>query len=97
MCNNIIPRKIQNIAIEEDLDSLGEEIGNDLHLEKWETKTEAYQSIKKLKYPQEWYSDFPIVSIFDDLNVKEMIDRRIQAMFKRSRHANISFLIISQD
>ena len=33
----------------------------------------------------------------DDLNQKEMDDARVQVMFKRSRHNNLSIFIISQD
>ena len=33
----------------------------------------------------------------DDLNQKEMDDPKVQAMFKRSRHNNLSIFIISQD
>ena len=35
--------------------------------------------------------------MLDDLNQKEMDDPRVQAMFKRSRHNNLSIFIISQD
>ena len=48
-----------------------------------------------MKYPQE-YEDGGII-ILDDLNEKEMNDPRVQAMFKRSRHNNLSIFIISQD
>ena len=34
--------------------------------------------------------------ILDDINEKEMNDPRVQAMFKRSRHNNLSIFIISQ-
>ena len=37
------------------------------------------------------------VIIQDDLNENEMNDSRVQALFKRSRHNNISDFIISQD
>ena len=37
------------------------------------------------------------IIILDDLNQKEMEDPRVQAMFKRSRHNNLSIFIISQD
>ena len=46
-------------------------------------------------FPQE-YDDGGIIML-DDLNEKEMIDPRVQAMFKRSRHNNLSIFIISQD
>ena len=48
-----------------------------------------------MKFPQE-YEDGVII-ILDDLNEKEMNDPRVQAMFKRSRHNNLSIFIISQD
>ena len=48
-----------------------------------------------MKYPQE-YENISII-ILDDLNQKEMDDPRVQAMFKRSRHNNLSIFIISQD
>ena len=48
-----------------------------------------------MKFPQE-YEDGGII-IPDDLNEKELIDPRVQAMFKRSRHDNLSIIIISQD
>ena len=41
------------------------------------------------------YDDGGII-ILDDLNEKEMNDTRVQAMFKRSRHDNLSIFIISQ-
>ena len=48
-----------------------------------------------MKFPQE-YDDAGII-ILDDLNEKEMNDPRVQAMFRRSRHNNLPFFIISQD
>ena len=38
-----------------------------------------------------------IIIKLDDVNEKEMNDSRVQAMFKRSRHNNLSIFIISQD
>ena len=38
-----------------------------------------------------------VLSFFDDLNQEETDDPRVQAMFKRSRHNNLSISIISQD
>ena len=37
------------------------------------------------------------IFILDDLNQNEMIDPRVQALFKRSRHNNLSILTIIQD
>ena len=48
-----------------------------------------------MKFPQD-YDDGGIV-ILDDFNEKEMNDPRVHAMFKQSRHNNLSIFIISQD
>ena len=48
-----------------------------------------------MKLPQE-NNDRGII-ILDDLNENEMNDPSVQAMFKRSRHKNLSIFIISQD
>ena len=56
---------------------------------------ETYESIEELKFPQE-YED-GIIIILDHLNEKELNNRRVQAMFKRSRYNNFSIFIISQD
>ena len=55
----------------------------------------TYESIEELKIPQE-YDDGGII-ILDDLNEKEMNVPRVRAMFKRSRHNNLSIFIIGQD
>ena len=88
---NIIP----NILNEKDLDLLIEEIINNKDFEKSDTEIETYESIEELKFPQEYENNSII--ILDDLNQKEMDDPRVQAMFKRSRHNNLSIFIISQD
>ena len=48
-----------------------------------------------MNFPQDYENNSII--ILDDLNQKEMDDSRVQAMFKRSRHKNLSIFIISQD
>ena len=48
-----------------------------------------------MKFPQEYKNNSII--ILDDLNEKEIINDKIQAMFKRGRHNNLSIFIISQD
>ena len=48
-----------------------------------------------MKYPQE-YENISII-IVDDLNEKESNNDKIQAMFKRGCHNNLSVFIISQD
>ena len=67
-----------------------DEIVNDKNFQNSGTEIETYESIEELKYPQ-GYEDGGIV-ILDDLSEKEMNDPRVQAMFKRSRHNNSSFL-----
>ena len=56
----------------------------------------VYENIEELKYPQDYQGESTVI-ILDDLNEKEMTDERVQALFKRSRHNNISVFIISQD
>ena len=63
--------------------------------EKSGREIETYESTNELKYPQ-GYEDGDM-TILDDSNKKKMIDPRTQAMFKRSRHNNLSIFIISQD
>ena len=86
---------IPNILNEEDIDIVIDEIVNINDFEKSDIEIETYESIEELIYPQE-YDDAGIVTR-DDLNEKEMSDPRVQAMFKRSRHNNMSIFIISQD
>ena len=88
---NIIP----NILNEEDLDIVIEEIINNEDFEKSDVDIETFDNIEELRYPQEYENNSII--ILDDLNQKEMDDPRVQAMFKRSRHNNLSIFIISQD
>ena len=80
---------------EEDIDIVIEEIVNNKDFEKSDTEIETYESIEELKFQQEYENNSII--ILDDLNQKEMDDPRVQAMFKRSRHNNLSICIISQD
>ena len=72
---------------EEDDDIVIEEIINNKHFEKSDTELESYESIEEIKIPQEF--DGGIVTL-DDLDGKEMNDPLVQAMFKRSRHNNLS-------
>ena len=93
---NFIPVNIiSNTFNEEDIDLVIEEIVNIEDFEKSDTEIETYESIEEIKIPQE-YDDGGII-ILDDLNEKKLNDPRVQAMFKRSRHDNLSIFIISQD
>ena len=72
-----------------------EGIGNEKDFEKSDTEIERYPSIEELKYLQEFANGAFIFK--DDLNERKMNDPRVQAMFKSSRHYNLSILIISQE
>ena len=84
-----------NILNEETIDIVIDEIVNNKDFEKSDTEIQTYDSIEDLKFPQE-YENIEII-ILDDLNQKEMDDPRVQALFKRSRHNNLSSFLISQD
>ena len=58
-------------------------------------KIETFDNIEELRYPQEYENNS--TNILDDLNEKEIINQKIQAMFKRGRQKNLSIFIISQD
>ena len=86
---NIIP----NILNEEEIDTVIDEIVNNKDFNKSDTEIETYETIEKLKYPQEYENNSII--ILDDLNEKKINKDKIQAMFKRGRHNNLSIFIIS--
>ena len=83
-----------NILNEEEIDSLIEEVFINEDFEKSGTELETFDTIEELKFPQD-LEDGGII-ILEDLGEKEMNDPRVQAMFKRSRHKNLSKFIISQ-
>ena len=93
--NYITIHIIPNILNEEDIDIVIEEVINNKEFQKSDIEIETFDNIEELKYPQD-YENISII-ILDDLNQKEMDDPRVQAMFKRSRHNNLSIFIISQD
>ena len=93
---NYIPiHLIPKILNEEDIDILIEEIVIIKDFRKSDTEIETSESIEDLKFLQE--NKINSIVILDDLNEKEMDDPRVQAMFKRYRHNNLSIFIISQD
>ena len=94
--SNYIPINIIPIFLNEaDIDIVIEEIVNNEDFEKSDTEIETYESIEELEFPHEYENNSII--ILDDINKKQMDDPRVQAMFKRSRHINLSIFIISQD
>ena len=80
---------------EKDIDIVIEELVKNKDIRKSKTEIETFESIEDLKFPQEHENNSII--ILDDLNQNEMEDPRVQAMFKRSRHNNLSISIISQE
>ena len=82
---------------EHDSDLAINEIVNVKDIGKSQTVIETYETIEKVKNPGEHDSEKPIVFVLNDLNAKETNDPRVIAMFKRSRHSNLSIFIISQD
>ena len=93
--NHIPIHIIPNILNEVDIDLVIEEIVNNKDFQKSAIQIETFDIIENLKYPQE-YEDNTII-ILDDLNEKEINNDKIQALFKRGRHNNLSIFIISQD
>ena len=94
--SNYIPiHRYPNNLNENDTDIVIEELVNNKDFEKSDTEIETYESIEYLKFPRE-YENISII-ILDDLNQKEMDDPRVQTMFKRSRHNNLSIFLIRQD
>ena len=94
--NNYIPiHIIPNILNEEDIDILIDELVNNKDFQKSDTEIETFDNTEELKYPQEYENNSII--ILDDLKEKEINNDKIQAMFKRGRHSNLSIFIISQD
>ena len=93
--SNYIPIHIIPNILNDDVDIVIEEVINNKDFEKSDTEIETFDNIEDLKYPQGY--EHNSIFILDDLNQKGMEDPRIQAMFKRSRHNNLSIFIISQD
>ena len=94
--SNYIPiHIILNILNEEDNDVVIDEIVNNKDFEKSNIEIETFNNIEELKYPQDYETNSII--ILDDLNEKEINNDKIQALFKRGRHNNLSIFIISQD
>ena len=86
---------VPNILNEVDIDVVIDGIVKNKDFEKSDTEIQTYESLEELKLPQEYENNSII--ILHDLNQKEMEDPRVQAMFKRSRHNNLSIFIICQD
>ena len=93
--NSIPINIIQNILYEKIIDMVNEEIANKKDFEKSAIEIETFDTIEELRFPQDYQKSSIIILV--DLNEKEIIIDKIQAMFKRGRHNNLSIFIISQD
>ena len=71
---------LPSVINEEDIVLVIDEIVIKRGYEKTDTERETYESIKELKFPQD-YDDGKLV-IWEYLNEKEMNNLRVQAMFK---------------
>ena len=94
--NNYIPININsNILNEEDIVTKIDEISKSQSFDKSDTAIETYESIEEIKFPQEFSNG--VIIILADFNEKEMNNPRVQAMFKRSRHNNLSIFLNNKD
>ena len=86
---------IKSILYEEDLDFVIDEVNFHEASEKSDIETGTFDWIEELKYPQEHENE--CIIILDALGEKEFNDSRVQALFKRSKHKNLTLFLISQD
>ena len=77
----------------DELDKTIEEIINDENFESSHIECENYENIDEVKNPQDYDSDIHKVIILDDLNEHHLNDERVQMLFKRGRHNNLSVFV----
>ena len=68
---------------------------NDKDFQKSDTEIETFDNIEELRFPQEYENNS--IFILDDINEKEINNDKIQAMFKRGLHNNLSIFLFNQD
>ena len=98
--NNFLPLNIiQNILREgiplDEMDKTIEEIINDEDFESSHIECESYEDINELKNPQDYDSNIHNVIILDDLSKQQLNDERVQMLFKRGRHNNLSIFVVT--
>ena len=90
---------IQNILREDEpldeLDKTIEEIIDDEDFESSHIECESYENIDELKNPQDYDPNIHNVIILDDLNKQQLNDEKVQMLFKRGRHNNLSIFVIT--
>ena len=98
--NKFLPLNIiQNILREgiplDELEKTIEEIINDEDFESSHIECESYENIDELKNPQDYDLNIHNVIILDDLNKQQLNDEKVQMLFKRGRHNNLSIFVIT--
>ena len=98
--NNFLPLNvIQNIFREgiplDELDKTIEEIINDEDFESSHIECESHENIDELKNPQDYDPNIHNVIILDDLNKQQLNDEKVQMLFKRGRHNNLSIFVVT--
>ena len=84
-----------NFLNDKNIDIVFDEIVNDKDFEKSDVQKEMYETLEEIKCPQE--SEYGGINRLDDLHEKELNNPRVQAMFRRYLHKNLSIFIITQD
>ena len=84
----------QNISLD-DLDDTIEVIINDEDFESSEIEIEVYDNINELKDATDYDSEKHNIILLDDLNKDQLNDKRVQMLFKRGRHNNLSVFVTS--
>ena len=92
---NVIDNILQADIDLEDLDDIIEELVNDEDFITSEIEIEFYDNIDEMKDANEYDSEKHNVIILDDLSKDQLNDKKVQMLFKRGRHNNISVFVIS--
>ena len=77
-----LDRTIEEIIIDEDFESS--------HIE-----CNSYENIDELKNPQDYDPNIHNVIVLDDLNKQQLNDEKVQMLFKRGRHNNLSLFVVT--
>ena len=79
----------------EDINDIIEEIVKDEDFVTSEMECEAYDNIDEMRDANEYDSEKHNIIILDDLSKDQLNDKKVQMLFKRGRHNNISVYDIS--
>ena len=92
---NVIDNILKEDISLEELDDVIEVIVNDEDFVSSEIEIEFYDNIDEMKDANEYDSEKHNVIILDDLSKDQLNDKKVQMLFKRGRHNNISVFVIS--